>query len=146
SGRARCAPRRRGATLPGRSAHPGVEERGTTPALATGHGRKCGSSVMKKLLGAALAIRLTAAVKAQVSQDVDAAIAPAGETVPTGNVRADDEMLVSFGTRSTLSAQDPESIAAGHGIGAAREWLEAQLEAYSKECGGCLEVKTDAFV
>ncbi|HEY6924599.1 MAG TPA: M28 family metallopeptidase, partial [Steroidobacteraceae bacterium] len=62
------------------------------------------------------------------------------------NVRSADEKLVSFGTRSTLSAQDPASIAAGHGIGAAREWLKSQLEAYSKECGGCLEVKTDEFV
>jgi hypothetical protein len=53
---------------------------------------------------------------------------------------------VSFGTRSTLAAQDPASISAGHGIGAAREWLKSQFEAYSKECGGCLEVKTDEFV
>ena len=44
-------------------------------------------------------------------------------------MQADIEKLVSFGTRSTLSAQDPASIEAGHGIGAAREWLEAQLEA-----------------
>jgi hypothetical protein len=53
---------------------------------------------------------------------------------------------VSFGTRSTLSAQDPAAISAGRGVGAAREWLKAQFEAYSQECGGCLEVKTDEFV
>jgi hypothetical protein len=61
-------------------------------------------------------------------------------------VQADIEKLVSFGTRSTLSAQDAAAISAGRGIGAAREWLKSQLEAYSQECGGCLEVKTDEFV
>src|SRR5207253_6172152 len=48
--------------------------------------------------------------------------------------------------RLTLSAQDPASIAAGHGIGAAREWIKSQFESYSRDCGGCLEVKTDSFV
>ncbi len=55
------------------------------------------------------------------------------------------EKLVSFGTRSTISAQDADSIRAGKGIGAAREWIKAELERYSKACGGCLEVKTDTF-
>jgi acetylornithine deacetylase/succinyl-diaminopimelate desuccinylase-like protein len=55
------------------------------------------------------------------------------------------EKLVSFQTRSTLSAQDPASIAAGHGIGAAREWIKSEFEGYSRACGGCLEVKVDSF-
>jgi hypothetical protein len=102
---------------------------------------------MKKLLSTTLAMTLTAAAaNAQVSQAVDPAIAAAVKSISATNVRTDDEKLVSFGTRSTLSAQDQASIAAGHGIGAAREWLKSQLEAYSKECGGCLEVKTDEFV
>ena len=53
--------------------------------------------------------------------------------------------LVGFGTRSTLSAQDPQSIAAGHGIGAASEWIRMQFDQYAKDCGGCLDVKTDVF-
>lgn len=101
---------------------------------------------MKILLSTTLAITLTAAANAQVSRTVDPAIAAAVKTISAANVRTDDEKLVSFGTRSTLSAQDPASIAAGHGIGAAREWLKSRFEAYSKECGGCLEVKTDEFV
>jgi hypothetical protein len=101
---------------------------------------------MKRLLSTTLAITLTAAANAQVNQTVDPAIATAVKTISAANVRSDDEKLVSFGTRSTLSVQDPASIAAGHGIGAAREWLKSQLEAYSKQCGGCLEVKTDEFV
>ena len=60
-------------------------------------------------------------------------------------VQADIEKLVSFNNRSTLSAQDEASIAAGKGIGAAREWIKSQFERYSRDCGGCLEVKTDSF-
>jgi hypothetical protein len=60
-------------------------------------------------------------------------------------IQANIEKLVSFGTRLTISAQDPASIAAGHGIGAAREWIKSEFERYSKDCGGCLEVKTDSF-
>ncbi len=52
---------------------------------------------------------------------------------------------MSFQTRLTLSAQDPASIAAGHGVGAAREWIKSEFESYSRDCGGCLEVKTDSF-
>src|SRR5207253_10516564 len=55
------------------------------------------------------------------------------------------EKLVSFGTRLTLSAQDPGSIAAGHGIGAAREWIKSEFERYSRDCGGCIEVRTYTF-
>ena len=52
---------------------------------------------------------------------------------------------MSFQTRLTLSAQDADSIKAGHGIGAAREWIKGEFESYSRACGGCLEVKTDSF-
>jgi Zn-dependent M28 family amino/carboxypeptidase len=60
-------------------------------------------------------------------------------------IQSNVEKLVSFGTRLTLSPQDPASISAGRGIGAAREWIKSQFERYSKECSGCLEVKTDSF-
>jgi len=67
------------------------------------------------------------------------------QQISAHHIQANIEKLVSFGTRSTISAQDPASIAAGHGIGAAREWIKSEFERYSKECGGCLEVKTDSF-
>jgi hypothetical protein len=82
----------------------------------------------------------------EVTQTADPAIAAAVRSISAAHVQGDIEKLVSFGTRSTLSAQNPASISAGRGIGAAREWLKSQFEAYSKECGGCLEVKTDEFV
>ena len=77
---------------------------------------------------------------------VDAQIATAVNwQVSAEHIRANIEKLVSFGTRSTISAQDPASIASGRGIGAAREWIKSEFERYSKDCGGCLEVKTDTF-
>ena len=75
----------------------------------------------------------------------DAHIAEAIRQVSAEHIRQTIEKLVSFENRSTLSAQDEESMKAGKGIGAAREWIKAEFERYSKDCGGCLEVKTDAF-
>jgi Zn-dependent M28 family amino/carboxypeptidase len=75
----------------------------------------------------------------------DPQIAAALGQVSAQRIQANIEKLVGFGTRLTLSAQDPASIATGHGIGAAREWIKAVFERYSKDCGGCLEVKTDSF-
>ena len=66
--------------------------------------------------------------------------------VSPDRIRQTIEKLVSFGNRSTISAQDAESSRVGKGIGAAREWIKAEFERYSKDCGGCLEVKTDTFV
>jgi hypothetical protein len=76
---------------------------------------------------------------------VDPQIAAALQQISAQRIHANIEKLVSFGTRLTISAQAPASIAAGHGIGAAREWIKSEFERYSKDCGGCLEVKTDSF-
>src|ERR1700729_2801690 len=75
----------------------------------------------------------------------DSSIAAALQQVSAERIRANIEKLVSFGTRSTISAQDPAAIKAGIGVGAAREWIKSEFERYSKDCGGCLEVKTDTF-
>ncbi|MDB6043596.1 MAG: peptidase [Gammaproteobacteria bacterium] len=94
-----------------------------------------------------LALIFASPARAQESvQAVDPRIAAALKEISAARIQANIEKLVSFGTRSTLSAQDPVSIAAGQGIGAAREWIKSQFERYSKDCGGCLEVKTDAFI
>jgi hypothetical protein len=76
---------------------------------------------------------------------VDGRISAALQQVSAERIRANIEKLASFGTRLTLSAQDPASIAAGRGIGAAREWIKSEFERYARDCGGCLEVKTDSF-
>jgi len=75
----------------------------------------------------------------------DARIASALNEVSSARIQATIATLIGFGTRSTLSAQDPAAIASGRGIGAAREWIRAQFEQYSKDCGGCLEVKVDSY-
>jgi len=75
----------------------------------------------------------------------DPQITAALADVSAQRIQANIEKLVSFQSRLTLSAQDPDSIKAGHGIGAAREWIKAEFERYSHDCGGCLEVKTDSF-
>jgi hypothetical protein len=77
---------------------------------------------------------------------VDPQIAKALQQVSAEHIRVNIEELVSFGTRSTLSAQDAAAMGSGRGIGAAREWIKRQFESYSKDCGGCLEVKTDSFM
>jgi hypothetical protein len=76
---------------------------------------------------------------------IDSHIAEAIRQVSADHIRQTIEKLVSFQNRSTISAQDEASIKAGKGIGAAREWIKAEFERYSKDCGGCLEVKTDTF-
>ncbi len=72
----------------------------------------------------------------------DPKVAAALKQISPKRIQADIDKLVSFGTRSTLSSQDTSS---GRGIGAARGWIKSQLESYSKDCGGCLEVKTDSY-
>ena len=78
------------------------------------------------------------------SAAADPQIASALRQVSAERIQASIEKLVSFGTRSTLSAQDEAAIKSGRGIGA-REWIKSEFERYSKDCGGCLEVKTDSF-
>src|SRR4051812_48657651 len=75
----------------------------------------------------------------------DPQIKTALSEISPAQIRSDIEKLVSFQTRSTISAQDVASIAAGHGVGAAREWIKSEFERYSRDCGGCLEVNTDSF-
>ena len=75
----------------------------------------------------------------------DSRISAALRQISADRIRANIEKLVNFGTRSTISAQDSAAIAAGRGVGAAREWIKSEFERYSKDCGGCLEVKTDSF-
>src|SRR6185312_7513156 len=130
--------------------------RGTSTARATRPGRQsgliasgpeCDNSGMEKngvrsqtgavpaRLGAiaivCLAFAGTQARANALKQKADPAITAAVKTIKAEAIEADIKKLVSFGTRSTLSAQDPGSIAAGHGIGAAREWLKSRFEADS---------------
>lgn len=61
-------------------------------------------------------------------------------------IQQTDEKLVSFGTRSTLSVNNPGAATAPQGIVAARNWIKSEFERISSDCNGCLEVKTDTFI
>jgi len=69
----------------------------------------------------------------------DPQISAALRQVSAERIRQTDEKLVSFGNRSTLSAQDDDSIKAGKGIGAAREWIKSEFELYSKNAAAALK-------
>jgi hypothetical protein len=105
-------------------------------------------ALLAVLAGSVLYRTIARAQGIEASDDklaADPQIAAALTQVSAQRIQSDIEKLVSFQTRLTLSAQDPESIKAGRGIGAAREWIKAEFESYSRDCGGCLEVKTDSF-
>jgi hypothetical protein len=95
--------------------------------------------------GIAIIFLSIAAQAADPTMAADPKIASALKDVSAQRIQANIEKLVSFKTRSTLSAQDAPSLASGNGIGAAREWIGSEFEHYSRDCGGCLEVKTDSF-
>lgn len=73
----------------------------------------------------------------------DANIVSAMQKVSADQLKANDEKLVSFYTRQTLSSE--MSADSGKGINAAGKWIQSEFEKYSKACGGCLEVKADTF-
>lgn len=62
--------------------------------------------------------------------------------VSAGSIEATIRKLVSFGTRNTLSEQDKPD----RGVGAARDWIYAEFERISKDCGGCLDVQKQTFL
>ncbi len=76
----------------------------------------------------------------QSSAKPDPKIVAAMAKVSATQLKVNDEKLVSFGTRHTLSVQLPADSKGG--IKKAAEWIKEQFESYSKACGGCLEVKT----
>ncbi|MCI3278600.1 M20/M25/M40 family metallo-hydrolase [Streptomyces cylindrosporus] len=57
-------------------------------------------------------------------------------------IEATVRKLVSFGTRHTLSAQDDPA----RGIGAARDWLLAELRSYAADSGGRMTAELQSYV
>ncbi len=102
-----------------------------------------GMRIMRSLLlAAAVVAAASSSVGAQASTmglARDARIAAALADVTPARLRMMDSMLVSFGTRHTLS----DTLSATRGIGAARRWIHAQLTSFAKDCNGCLRVEYD---
>lgn len=90
----------------------------------------------------AVAPRCFAQAKQEDAAAADPQIAAALQQISAEHIRANIEKLVSFGTRSTLSAGNSSLLNSGHGIDAARLWIVSQLEHYARDCGGCLDVET----
>lgn len=61
--------------------------------------------------------------------------------ISAGNIEHTIRKLVSFGTRSTLSAQDNPT----RGIGAARDWLYAEFLKVAESSGGRMTVEKQGF-
>ncbi|MCC7001252.1 MAG: M20/M25/M40 family metallo-hydrolase [Gemmatimonadaceae bacterium] len=97
----------------------------------------------RTLWAAAIVVAASSSVGAQQASTMglakDAKIAAAFADVTPARLRTMDSVLVSFGTRHTMS----DTLSATRGIGAARRWIHAQLSSYSKDCGGCLRVEYD---
>jgi hypothetical protein len=83
---------------------------------------------------------------ARPKRDRDPAIVQIIKDVSPQRAQQTDEKLVSFGTRSTLSVNNPGAATASKGIVAARNWIKSEFERISSDCKGCLEVKTDTFI
>ncbi|HEY6248340.1 MAG TPA: M28 family peptidase [Candidatus Angelobacter sp.] len=76
----------------------------------------------------------------------DPVIAQVIKEVSADRIQQNISKLAGFYTRSTLSVNNPDAATSEHGIVAARNWIKAEFERYSADCGGCLEVKTDTFI
>jgi len=103
------------------------------------------TALLLGLVGAAAAQTPPPARPARKAE-LDPHIVAALKAVSPVQIKADILKLVSFHNRSTLSPATPEAIQSGRGIGAAREWIKSEFERYSRECGGCLEVKTESYL
>ena len=89
---------------------------------------------------AAAAVAATGRMSASASASpATPASPPHWPTWTRGAFAYTDSMLVSFGTRHTMS----DTVSETRGIGAARRFLYGELRAYSRDCGGCLRVEYD---
>lgn len=91
---------------------------------------------------AALVAGFSNFVFSQARSTPDPEVTKMVKEVSAKRIESDIRKLVSFGTRNTLSVQnDPK-----RGIGAARDWLYAEFQRISSDCGGCLDVQKQSFV
>ena len=75
----------------------------------------------------------------------DPRIAAMLKEVQPARIKADIARLVEFNNRSTISSTETD-LKPGTGVLAAADWVKSEFDAYSKACGGCLEVSFDESV
>ena len=79
---------------------------------------------------------------AQPPTKPDPEIAKMIKEISPRHIEATIRKLVSFGTRNTLSSQDNPT----RGIGAARDWLFAELQRINVDCGNCMTIEKQSFL
>ena len=75
------------------------------------------------------------------SQDPDRELRAILDAVDRKRIEANVRKLVSFGTRHTLSSQDDPD----RGIGAARDWIFAEMQEYAARSGGRMTVEKQSY-
>jgi hypothetical protein len=96
----------------------------------------------RSALAIALALLVSAPLSAQSPSSTtgfvkDAKLATVLGEIEPARIRMYDSMLVSFGTRHTMS----DTLSSTRGIGAARRWIKEQLSVWDRDCNGCLNVQ-----
>jgi hypothetical protein len=76
---------------------------------------------------------------------VETQILAALKLVSQERIKANISRLVDFYNRSTVSSTETD-LKPGTGVLAAADWIKAQFDSYSKDCGGCLDVSFDDTV
>jgi len=100
------------------------------------------SGAMRIALLASVALLASTAAHAQPIGGEHALLKDLAGQVSETRQKATIEKLVSFGTRHTGSDTKSDK----RGIGAARRWIAAEMQAASKDCGGRLQVETPSRV
>ncbi|MFL6145427.1 MAG: M28 family metallopeptidase [Labedaea sp.] len=92
--------------------------------------------------GMLLPATVTAAAEPSIDQSTDSEVRALLREVDRRRIEATVRKLASFGTRHTLSSQtDPV-----RGIGAARDWIFAQLNSFAARSGGRMTVELQSYV
>src|SRR5215217_9594900 len=96
---------------------------------------------MKHLQTLFIALLLAVPAFSQTVIKQDAGIKQMLDEVSAKNIEAIVQKLVSFKTRHTLS----DTTSATQGIGAARNWIKAEMEKYATASNGRMKVEFDTF-
>jgi Zn-dependent M28 family amino/carboxypeptidase len=103
---------------------------------------KINLKMISRIIGIAITFLFIAVIAFGQNSKPDAEIQKMIKEVSAKNIEATIRKLVSFGTRNTLSEQDNPT----RGIGAARDWIFAEMQKINADCGGCMTVEKQSFV
>lgn len=103
--------------------------------------KRIAAFVLSAILLSVLPLPSSDAQQIQVSPKLNPQIEKIVSEISAKNIEDIIRKLVSFGTRHTLSTQDDPK----RGIGAAARWIKSEMDRYSQESGGRLQVANDEF-